>query len=176
MEQEKNKNGIVALLVVVIIILLVLVILLATETISFKSQTTNNTKDDTQIIENNDTLKEEILDKAIGEWGMCDNNHACYGINIAKSQEQKYTYRPYQMWSDGFYGGNVEIIEKTNDTTITLTVHYEAVHNMVTDIEEHTNKYVIDISKVDQNIIIVDSVEYKKIIGDRELFFNQLNS
>lgn len=55
MEQEKNKNGVIALLVVIIVILLALVVLLATGTISFKS---SNTVDDTSS--NNATVNDKV--------------------------------------------------------------------------------------------------------------------
>ena len=48
MEQEKNKNGVIALLVVIIVILLTLVILLATDTINLKSDV--KCKDDNSTV------------------------------------------------------------------------------------------------------------------------------
>lgn len=164
MEKQKNYAGIIALLTMIIVILITLVVLFATGAIGV-----GNKSNDSNM------SGEEILDKAIGAWGMCNGERSCYGINIAKDEQKNYIYRPYQVWSDGFYGGNVENIEKTSNYTIRVTVHYNAVHNMLVDIDEYTSKYVIDISKIDKDIIIVDGDEYQKIVGDTETFFNKLS-
>ena len=47
MQQEKNKNGVIALLVVIIVILLALVVLLATGTVSFKKESSHSNEKDT---------------------------------------------------------------------------------------------------------------------------------
>ena len=54
MEQEKSKNGVIALLVIIIVGLLVLVLLFATGTISFKSSIVNNSSNESsQVTDNN---------------------------------------------------------------------------------------------------------------------------
>ena len=185
MEQEninpgKGKNLVIVILVVLVLALAALSTLVIMGNIKLRNNELGSTSNINEQVkeseqENTNVLVEKNLDKAVGEWGMCDDDHGCYGINIVKTHEQNYTYRPYQMWSDGFYAGKVVDIEKVDGNTFRLTVHFDAIHNMLTDVEEHTNEYVIDFSKVNQDIIIVDSVEYKKIVGDRETFFNELN-
>ena len=68
MEQEKNKNGVIALLLAIIVILLALVVLFATGTISLKTeQINNNTNDNNQTIntvhyQKNDLVKVDVSD------------------------------------------------------------------------------------------------------------------
>ena len=57
MEQEKNKNGVIALLVVIIVILLTLVVLLATGNINFQSTEVNNGSDEnSKVTDNNNEI------------------------------------------------------------------------------------------------------------------------
>ena len=60
MEQEKNKNGVIALLVVIIVILLTLVVLFATGTISLKEKVVD-TNESTQT--NNNGTPQQLTEE-----------------------------------------------------------------------------------------------------------------
>jgi len=83
MEQEKNKNGVIALLVVVIVILLALVILFATGTISLKSnETTNN-----QSSENTNNNVPETTNNTREDLSSDELNELSTFFDVYKSNE-----------------------------------------------------------------------------------------
>lgn len=171
---EKWKNIIIILLVVIIIMLTTLIVLVVTKKNNYESkeQVSDIEKANNTVDKNDDDFMNEL----IGEWGMCQENYGCHGIIVSKDDNNKFGFAPYQMWSDGGYAGTVENIENTDINKYTITVHFDAVDNMLTTIEEHTNKYVIDVSNINSNTIVVDDYSYKKITGDREEFFNSINN
>ena len=82
MEQEKNKNGIIALLVVIIIVLLTLVVLFATGTISFKHGEANtNENNNQQTNESNDAQTNNYA-----TWMNYILNQNIVNINIDRSR------------------------------------------------------------------------------------------
>ena len=97
MEQEKNKNGVIALLVVLVVILAVLCVLFATGTISLKSKGDDNGNNQTSNTETNEQV---------------ENNNSKYTINSVTSAKVDL------FWNNENYDINVVDGKlKVNDKT-----------------------------------------------------------
>ena len=111
MEQEKNKNGVIALLVVVIVILLVLVVLFATGTINLKSDTVTNN----QQSNNND----QIETNTVNNDSQNSNNQYNFGDQVVLSKLSSV--------KDYFYPGDEQdfskwfVLEDSDDYIILIS-------------------------------------------------------
>ena len=112
MEQEKNKNGIVALLVVIIVILLTLVVLLATGTISLKSDNVTDNNNN-QTNENNKTSIQENDD---GTNNTDDNNQQTSSENNIQDliDSVKVTEMTFDKPHGSKFGGETSYTLETN--------------------------------------------------------------
>ena len=86
MEQEKNKNGVIALLVVVIVILLTLVILFATGTINFKSDNNQESNGNSQINTNDNNSTDTIQTKLVDNLNCSSSETTFNGITVKIEQ------------------------------------------------------------------------------------------
>jgi len=182
-ENRNNNKGVIALLIIIIAILSALCVLFATGTISFNTNKENDNKineninmNDTDGEDNkniNELTTNEVLSQLVGEWGICNGEYDCRGIIISKNND-KYTYIPYIMWSEGGIGGeiqNVNIISKNQYELIVYFAGYESVESSA---PEQTIKYNIDIKDLALETLYVNDNKYKKVTGDRETFFTKL--
>lgn len=116
---------------------------------------------------------EEVLNKIAGEWGMCLGEYNCRGLTITEDGEDKYTYTPYIMWSDGGEPGEINNIEKLEDNIYKLTIHYNGYDNEIGSSPERTVEYKVNIAGLPKELQ-VDENKFQKITGDREEFFKSI--
>lgn len=133
-----------------------------------------NEKEPDKEDKSNSEEKVNITNQILGDWGMCLDEWDCYGINITKNDNEEYFYEPYIMWSESAGAGKVINTEKVNDHKYILTIHYDAYEDFEVSSKEQTVEYVIDISKLSENILISSSKEYHKITKDRETAFDEI--
>ena len=115
----------------------------------------------------------EILNSVIGEWGMCTDED-CRGITISKEDNDKYTFTPYIMWSDGFDSGEIQELIKIENNVYSFKVYYKGFSNEIGSAPERTIEYKINIGELDSKNLYVEGKKYQKIEGNRESFFQSL--
>lgn len=116
----------------------------------------------------------EILNSLVGEWGMCLGEYNCRGLIISKTDDNKYTYTPYIMWSDGGETGEITNTEKVEENIYKINTHYKGYNNEIGSSPEQTLEYTINISELSNQILYVNDAKFQKITGDRESFFQSL--
>lgn len=129
MEQEKNKNGVIALLVIIVVILLALVILFATGTISFKSNSSNtnqaNKNDDTnqeQKTQTSDKYAIKLTNNGVDETTL---NYLFDIVGIPSTNNQYGSAELNDFVSSNDYNknaGSILIYTKVNIPTANVTV------------------------------------------------------
>lgn len=181
MEQEKNKNGVIALLVVVIVILLALVILFAAGTISLRSESSNNNQQsNNNQNENTNTQEEtnvslstactaEVYDKLeilsmedkTEKIGAMGGSTKGYNVTTTVTKEHNYTSTPE---NDELYA---------LDYLGTLFVLYKN-KLYYTNKEEISSKYC-NTSASDVNTSLKLTCDYSKFNDDTIKEFNEVN-
>lgn len=168
----EKKNSILGVLV----ILLSVVVLGLTAFIVYdkvlnkdaKNESTNNNE-----VENNDSSSissTEMLDKVVGKWGSV-NGMTCFFLSISK-EDNKYTFNSGQYGTDGGLFGDIIEYKPVDSEKLYLKVHFPERINEVSETPEQTNEYVINISELSSNIIILNSKNWEKVTGTWEDFFN----
>ncbi len=104
MEQNKNKNGVIALLVIIIIILLALVVLFATGTINLKTSKKN-------IQKGNETTSNEMTDKST-------QNAKVSNIDLINKLVGTYSYKGKYVDNEKDIGENFQIEETIYDEVV----------------------------------------------------------
>lgn len=150
---------------ILIIILLIAIIVLFI---------TKNNNSNIEIKNNKPKEEKNIVENLIGEWGMCISDMNCYGM-IIKKEGNDYSFNSYQMWSEGNGPGIIKKSTKITDDEYKLEIYFPAYEDEISSSEEYTGNYLLDISKISNNIIKFNNYEYQKVIGDREDFFRSLN-
>ena len=130
--------------------------------------------EEVQVPEEKEPTTEEILSSIEGEWGMCLGEYNCRGLIISKGDNNKYTYTPYIMWSDGGEAGEIQKLTKTEDNTYKFEVYYKGYSNELGTAPERTVEYKINISELDSQKLKIEDNTYQKITGDRETFFKSI--
>ena len=130
--------------------------------------------EEVQEAEEKEPTEEEILSSIEGEWGRCEGNYNCRGLIISKSDDSKYIYTPYIMWSDGGEGGEVQEVTKVEKDIYNVKVHFKGYSNELGSSPESTVDYKIDLSELDSQKIKVEDNTYQKMTGDRETFFKSI--
>ena len=115
----------------------------------------------------------ERLDKIIGDWGRCEGT-LCNGIEIRK-EKNFYYYMFYVPNAGGFREARF-LYTPTNieKNKYEVTGYYSATSgdSIYGENLEKEEELIIDTSKISSNIIIVNNIEYEKITGNREQFYN----
>lgn len=114
--------------------------------------------------------KETILNKLIGEWGTCQEA-ACYGIIVAKNDQDEYTYLPYVMWSEFGGTGTIKNITKIENDKYQLTIYFKAFDSPEITSPERTEEITIDYKDISSSIIYINDNKYELVVGDREEFY-----
>ena len=97
MEQEKNKNVIIALLVVIIVILLALVVLFATKTINLKTNKSSNTEANADEINLKNDVNKYTTENLKGAYTFVSEE-------MTSNTGDKYTASYYlTLYSNGLY-------------------------------------------------------------------------
>ena len=114
--KEKNNKGVITFLIVIIIILLVLVVLSATGTISFKSDTIDNSNSQTNE-NNNSTISSNDINNCDKNYSYMYNDKAIYKVKVINNSGAK-------VFSD---------YHKNNQNTIT-TIEKDSEIGVVADV------------------------------------------
>ncbi len=173
----KDKKSTITLIIEcgILILLAIIAGILITNKINEKRE-----KSPKEEIKENDNIEskepstEEILSSIEGEWGMCFGNYDCRGLIISKGENNKYTYTPYIMWSDGGETGEVQEITKIENNIYKLKVYYKGYSNELGSAPERTDEYKINIDELTSQIIYIGENKYQKITGDRETYFQSI--
>ena len=183
MEKEKNNRGVIILLTVIIVILAVLCILFATDTISLKSNTTNNKESVSENNTNNNVsfrVEDYVAIEKVNIGDKITNVEKVIFKNLDSSLTQKFTEEQtklidsaksnYDYFENKFknenhnisdyYGNGKEYLSETNikyqiNKSI-LTVHYKLANE---------NEIGRDDSIIVTNIDLIN----KKILTNEEI-------
>ena len=120
------------------------------------------------------TREKEKFNQIVGDWGRCKGT-SCNGIEIRKDENDIYYYIFYLPSAGGFREARVLYDpQKLENNKYEITGYYPATsaNSIQGENPEKEEKIVIDMSKISSNIIIVNNIEYEKIIGNREEFYN----
>ena len=171
---KKSKSFLGVLVILLSIVVLGLTGFIVYDKVLNKDAKNENTNSNTinNEVENNDNSSissTEMLDKITGKWGRC-NGMNCYFTSIS-NYDNKYTFNYGQYWSDGGMFGDIIEHKTVDSNTLYLKVHFPKRVTEVGETFEQTNEYIINISKLSSNVIIVNNNKNEKIVGDMEEFF-----
>ena len=182
MKNERNSNNLIILVIALSLLAICLLGYIVYNKILNNKETTQaeftNSSSGDYIYDkekefDNKQVTYDVLDSLIGEWGFCDGEYNCRGIIISKNND-KYIYTPFIMWAGGRAGGEVKSVSKIGNNEYEITVYFAAYENEESSAPEQTIKYNVDTTKVTEERLYVDDYKYQKVIGDREIFFENL--
>ena len=181
----EKKNNVFGILILCAIVLAVGIFIGKDMNSDSSSKKNNQTNKETNEKNKKDTNKKStktkkedteditVLDKTVGEWGICYGEYQCNELVIGKDGKD-YTYIVFPMWSEAGGVGKVtkfRVVEKNN---YKLTVHYEEDDNDLVYTPEQTIEVPLDVTDIGKGYIELNGERYKKVVGDTEEFFMSL--
>lgn len=143
-----------------IIYVILIIIIILTGIFCYKCGK-KNSKD---IVENDF----KYIDILSGMYGTCENG-SCYMLNIFKENDT-YVFTSGMYATDFVNTGNITRSIKIDNTKYYINVYYPAIHDEMEDTEESNSDYILEY--VNNELIKVNNLSYKKINGDMEEFFD----
>lgn len=143
-----------------IIYVILIIIIILTGIFCYKC----DKKDSKDIVENDF----KYIDILSGMYGTCENG-SCYMLNIFKENDA-YVFTSGMYATDFINTGNITKSIKIDNTKYYINVYYPAIHDEMEDTEESNNDYILEY--VNNELIKVNNLSYKKINGDMEEFFD----
>lgn len=179
-----DKNKIITVLLGIILLLIGLIGGYFLGTTSHKEVPNENLSNNNKLNddEEKELTKDELLAKISGEYiaKLEEPNNMYTGMYITKDTNGEYTYLEYRSATSFRSAGRITEVEKgTNKGQYSLTIYYKAEKNEAFEYNEETVYKTIDITKIDEGIIIKDGTEYKKYNGsfndweEKDNFINQ---
>lgn len=110
----------------------------------------------------------KYIDMLSGMYGTCENG-SCYMLNIFK-ENNTYVFTSGMYATDFVNTGNITRSIKIDNTKYYINVYYPAIHDEMEDTEESNSDYILEY--VNNELIKVNNLSYKKINGDIEVFFD----
>lgn len=172
----EKKNSVLGVLVILLsVVVLGLTGFIVYDKVLNKDAKNENTNSSTinNEVENTDgssISSTEMLDKIVGNWGRV-NGMACYLISISR-KDNKYTFNSVEYGTDGGLFGEVVEHKSIDSDKLYLKVHFPERVNEVGETPEQTSEYVINISELSSNILIINNNKWEIVTGTLEEFFN----
>ena len=167
----EKKNSVLGVLVILLsVVVLELTGFIVYDKVLNKDTKNENNNNGVEVNDNSSVSAAEMLDKVVGKWGNV-NGMTCFFLSIS-NEDNKYIFNSGQYGTDGGLLGDIIEYKAVDSEKLYLKVHFPERINEVSETPEQTNEYVINISELSSNIIILNNKNWEKVTGTWEDFFN----